>query len=82
MSFPFCQCRTPKPRNDGRGGRVCVECHGQIRPQKKREQRQISDTMPPDDLQALQDRINRLRSSVDAFCDELTAQVQRLKRQY
>jgi hypothetical protein len=74
----FCKCPTPKPRPSGVGRAVCVNqnCHKEIAAQNGN-----SATMSPEDLQALQDRINRLKSSVMAYCDELSAQVQQLKRQ-
>lgn len=78
MSARYCKCTTPKPRPAGVGRTLCVNqnCHKEIA-----AARGASNDILPADLQALQDRINRLRSSVDAFCDELTAQVQSLKRQ-
>ena len=76
-----CDCKNPKPRKGGDGAEVCLRCHGRVRMKKDGVVATAkSDTMPAEELQAIQDRINRLVSSVVTFGEELTAQVQRLKK--
>jgi hypothetical protein len=74
----FCQCPTPKRRANGVGRVVCVNqsCHKEIRGRGEK-----NGDILPEDLQAIQDRINRLKSSVMSYCDELSAQLQDLKKQ-
>jgi hypothetical protein len=78
VTSTLCICATPKPRPAGPGRVVCVECHGRV---KKAGSGLGNGDILPEDLQAIQDRINRLKSSVMSYCDELSAQLQDLKKQ-
>jgi hypothetical protein len=43
----YCDCDNPKPRAAGVRRAVCVECHGEVRVQKKDETDAESATMQP-----------------------------------
>lgn len=53
MPNPFlCDCHRPKARDDGAGGKLCVECHGRL-PAKKVERLAVNDArMTPEQLKA------------------------------
>lgn len=67
----ICECQRPKPRPDGAGGSVCVECHGRTGRQKKSEDQSESVILTREQLAAEVKQIRRIMHGLNNRLEKL-----------